>query len=87
MTTFRYQGFDATGQKTKGELAAATRDEVERRLAHQNITPTSILVAKVSKSQEDVTGEKRAKRRGKVSDTDRAGVLRDLATMVDAGVP
>lgn len=84
MTSFRYQGFDGAGVKTKGELTARSREEVERRLAQQNITPTSILVAKGIKTP---SAPKAKKQTGRVSDADRATVLRDLATMVDAGVP
>jgi type IV pilus assembly protein PilC len=85
VTSFRYQGFDGAGVKTKGELAANSREEVERRLAQQNITPTSILVAKGIKTP--AATAKTKKQKGRVSDADRATILRDLATMVDAGVP
>ena len=88
MTTFRYQGYDAAGLKTKGELAANSSAEVERRLAAQNITPTAIVAGKAStKLPEGVQEDRRKGKRGKITDTDRAGILRDLATMVDAGVP
>lgn len=89
MTTFRYQGFDAAGIKTKGEIQAGSREEVERRLSLQNITPTVILIGKSGKVAErtSTTKERRGKSRGKISDAERAGILRDLATMVNAGVP
>ena len=89
MPTFTYQGFDAAGTRTRGEMAAASTDEVERRLAQQNVTPVAI----VAKSARASTAghapvERRPKGgRGKVGDTERAAVLRDLATMVTAGVP
>jgi type IV pilus assembly protein PilC len=87
MTTFRYQGYDASGVKTKGEIQANSREEVERRLSLQNITPTAILLGKSGKLTERSTKDRRAKARGKVSDAERAGILRDLSTMVNAGVP
>lgn len=87
MTTFRYQGYDASGIKTKGEIQANSKEEVERRLSLQNITPTAILLGKSGKATERLVKERRAKGRGKVSDAERAGILRDLSTMVNAGVP
>lgn len=85
MTAFRYQGYDAGGQKTKGEMMANTTEEVERRLSLQNVTPTLIVAGRVARVEG--SQERRAKSRGKVSDGERAAVLRDLATMVEAGVP
>lgn len=91
MPTFVYRGFDATGARTLGEMTANSTDEVERRLAQQNITPTTIVASKAARaprSSADEAGERRGtKRRGKVSDAERGAILRDLATMVQAGVP
>jgi len=87
MTTFRYQGYDASGVKTKGEIQANSREEVERRLSLQNITPTAILLGKSGKVTERSAKDRRSKARGKISDAERAGILRDLSTMVNAGVP
>ena len=86
MPTFTYQGFDARGTKTRGEMAAGSTDEVERRLVQQNVTPTAIVALKGRRGSE--VGERRpGKRRSKVNDAERAAILRDLATMVEAGVP
>ena len=93
MPTFTYQGFDAAGTRTKGEIMAGSTEEVERRLAQQNVTPTLIVAAKARKATERkpatplTAGPKKAGGRRKVTDADRAGLLRDMATMVAAGVP
>ena len=85
MPTFAYQGYDASGAKTRGEMAAGSTEEVERRLVGQNVTPTAIVAAKGGASGS--TERRTKKRKGKVSDAERGAILRDLATMVEAGVP
>ena len=90
MPTFTYQGFDARGARTRGEMAAGSTEEVERRLAQQNVTPTVIATqrSKAASPSAPEGAERRAKPgRGRVSDAERAAILRDLATMVEAGVP
>lgn len=87
MQTYRYKGFDAAGKSISGEIAAMTVEEVERRLSHQNVTPTSIAPIRAKKAGHEEVPSERRKKRGKVSDVERAAVLRDLATMVEAGVP
>jgi len=85
--SFTYQGYDASGLKTKGEVAAASVEEVERRLAMQNVTPVAIVAAKGARASNAPLERRATKRRGKISDAERAAILRDLATMVQAGVP
>ena len=93
MPTYTYQGFDAAGGRTKGEIAAGSTEEVERRLAQQNVTPVSIVAAKArivapaAKAAERPAAPKKGGGKRKVTDADRAGLLRDMATMVAAGVP
>ena len=90
MPTFAYQGFDGSGTRTRGEMAASSPEEVERRLAQQNVTPTAIVAHKTKAKTKNVpeASERRTKRRrGGVNDAERAAILRDLATMVEAGVP
>ncbi len=86
MPTFTYQGFDARGAKTRGEMAAGNAEEVERRLAQQNVTPTAIAAAKGEQAK-GAADRRRKARKGKITDAERGAVLRDLATMVEAGVP
>ena len=84
MSSFTYQGFDAKGAKVRGEMTAGTIEEVERRLVQQNVTPIAVASAKGGRAPADAG---RKAKRGKVNDAERAAVLRDLATMVQAGVP
>lgn len=90
MPTFTYQGYDGAGAKAKGEMTASSAEEVERRLTLQNVVPTAI-VAKSHRGGgrkiETAAESSKGRARGKIKDSDRAGLLRDLATMVDAGVP
>ena len=87
MPTFAYRGYDAVGGATKGEIVAASPEEVERRLANQNVTPVAIIARKVGRGKEAVKDQRKGRRKAKVGDAERAGILRDLATMVEAGVP
>ncbi len=95
MTAFTYQGYDGTGQRTNGEMTAGSIEEVERRLANQRVTPTSIVATKGRKAESPKSAapvpvaptKARPGRRRKITDADRADLLRDMATMVNAGVP
>lgn len=70
-------------------MAAATIDEVERKISQQSVTVIAIFPAgaiRKSPSSED-TAPKRLFGKKKVSDADIAVILRDLAVMAETGVP
>jgi len=93
MQVFRYKGYDSQGKKVEGEIAAASIDEVERKVSSQAVTVIAIFPAgAIRKSSSEGSdqptfldriglGKKR------VSDADIAAVLRDLAVMSETGVP
>lgn len=90
MQVFRYKGYDAAGKKVEGEMAAATIEEVERKVAGQSVTVIAIFpsgaIRRPAATDED-TSFKRAFGRRKVGDADVATILRDLSVMSETGVP
>lgn len=95
MQVFRYKGYDASGKKVEGELAATSIDEVERKVSSQAVTVIAIFPAgAIRKSAgigEEGSGGSFMDRIGmgkkKPSDADLATVLRGLAVMSETGVP
>jgi type IV pilus assembly protein PilC len=89
MQVFRYKGYDSLGKKVEGEMAAATIDEVERKVSQQSITVIAIFPAGAIRKAptSESAGTAFAFGRKKVSDADIAVVLRDLAVMSETGVP
>lgn len=90
MHAFKYKGVDAQGSKVEGELSAATMDEVERKLAGQQVTIISIIPAGMRRGKETPstpTAAPRVRVRGKVTESDLCTLLGDLAIMAETGVP
>jgi type IV pilus assembly protein PilC len=79
MATFTWTGKTADGAVRQGELAAGSREEVVSVLRKDRISPTAIQ----KKGEQTKSG----KVRGKVSDKDLVVFTRQLATMIDAGLP
>ncbi len=74
---FRYQAAGEAGQMVSGYLSAGSQAEAVRLLQQQGLTPTLLQV-------DAVAG---AKKRGRASAQDRRLVMRELATLLKAGVP
>lgn len=90
MQVFRYKGYDSAGKKVEGEIAAATIDEVERKVSSQAVTVIAIFPAgaiRKTASSETSTAAKFGFGKKKVPESDIASVLRDLAVMSETGVP
>lgn len=90
MQVFRYKGYDSAGKKVEGEIAAATIDEVERKVSSQAVTVIAIFPAGAIRkpaSSESPTAAKFGFGKKKVPESDIASVLRDLAVMSETGVP
>lgn len=90
MQVFRYKGYDVTGKKVEGEMAASTIEEVERRVSGQAVTVIAIFPAgAMRRSPSSSEGDKPAINifKKKVSESDVAAILRDLAVMAETGVP
>lgn len=78
-TVFTWEGKNRQGNIQKGEISANNKEEVMALLRKQNITPVS--VAAKSRELKLSFGEP------KVTDKDIVILTRQLATMIDAGLP
>ncbi len=77
-TVFKWEGRTRTGSIQKGELAAKTKEEVMMLLRRQNITPISVTAKPKEIKLQFGTG---------IADKDIVIFTRQLATMIDAGLP
>ena len=77
---FRYQAVNAEGQAADGRLSAGGRTEALRLLQQQGLTATVLESA-------GAQGAPAIKVRGKASAQDKRLVMRELATLLKAGVP
>lgn len=81
MPVFAFSGRTRTGQVVNGEMEAPSREAVVAQLRRQQVMATSVK-AKAKDIEIKVPGFG-----GKVGDRDLAVVTRQLATMIDAGLP
>ncbi len=81
MSVFAYSGRTRTGQAIKGEMEAPNREAVVAQLRRQQVLATSVK-SKAKDIEIKIPGFG-----GKVSERDLAIVTRQLATMIDAGLP
>ncbi len=77
MVEFRYQATGAGGQTVSGHLPASNQAEAVRLLQSQGLTPTTL----------EAGAGVATKTRGRASAQDRRLVMRELATLLKAGVP
>ena len=77
---FQYQAINPQGQDVSGEIGAASEREAARLLRQQDLTPVSLTAV-----QALLPGT--ILQRGLPSDRDKALVVRELATLLAAGVP
>lgn len=77
-TVFKWEGKTRTGSIQKGELAAKTKEEVMMLLRRQNITPISVTAKQKEIKLQFGSG---------ITDKDIVIFTRQLATMIDAGLP
>ncbi len=77
-TVFRWEGKTRQGAIQKGELSAKSKDEVIQLLRRQNILPINVAAKPKEISFQFGTG---------VKDKDIVIFTRQLATMIDAGLP
>jgi type IV pilus assembly protein PilC len=81
MPVFAYSGRTRTGQTINGEMEAPNREAVVAQLRRQQVMATSVT-PKARDIELKVPGFG-----GKIGDRDLAVVTRQLATMIDAGLP
>lgn len=88
MAAFDYQAVDAKGKTKKGVIEGDTPRQVRTLLREQGLMPLEVTatLAKSKTSSSKVSGLT-ARGRGKVSAADLALITRQLATLVESGLP
>jgi general secretion pathway protein F len=84
MPAFDYQAVDSRGKNKKGVLEGDTARQVRSMLRDQGLIPTEVTLS-LSKARQDL-GKIRFSR-GKVSAAELALITRQLATLVESGLP
>jgi len=87
MQLFKYKGYDASGNRIDGEIAAQSIEEVERRVSAQAVTIISIIPAGAAKGGSKESAGPAPKKKSRISDADLATILKDLSVMSQTGVP
>ena len=102
MPKFSYIAMDSRGKETKGTLEVSNQNEAIARLREMGFFPTKVVEAEKVKAKVDkkksapAPGEKKAKKSinikipflgGKVKTKTMTAFTRQLATLVDAGLP
>ena len=84
MAAFEYEALDAAGKRTKGLLSADSEAAARKELRRRRLAPLSI--ARASERSESGVLKTLFKPKG-LSEEDLTGVTRQLATLIDAGMP
>lgn len=80
MPAFQYTAIDATGKQRKGLIEGDTAKAVRSQLREQQLAPVDVVEVKERKQQQGRGGSN-------INTQDLALTTRELATMVDAGIP
>ncbi len=81
MSTFSYTALNSAGKTIKGTVESASEEAAKAHLSNQNLRP---LLIKVTEKKQNLLG---SLLKGKVKTRDMVIFTRQLATMIDAGVP
>ncbi len=85
-TAYHYKGYHSDGKKVEGEITASSLDEAERKVIGQDVIVISLHpVTKSTKATVEMGPRKVSGR--SISDAEAAAVLKNLAVMVESGVP
>lgn len=85
MPTFQYTAVDASGKQTKGTVTANNQDEASAQIKAQNVFPTAVV--EVSGAATNAATPKAAKTGGRIPSKVLTVFTRQLATLIDAGLP
>nr|WP_086938383.1 type II secretion system inner membrane protein GspF [Thaumasiovibrio occultus] len=86
MAAFEYQALDAKGRKAKGVLEADNARQARQQLREKGMVPISVETTTVSASNKG-GGKVKGSRRHRMSISDLSLLTRQLATLVQAGMP
>jgi type II secretory pathway component PulF len=84
--SYQYKGYHSDGRRVEGEIVAASLEEAERKVIGQDVIVISLKPA--TRAAKSATESEQKVRSGRsVSDGDAAAILKNLAVMVESGVP
>lgn len=86
MPAFDYQAVDSRGKTKKGVIEGDTPRQVRGLLREQGLMPIEVNPC-LSKNDKTSSGKNHASKRKKVSATELALITRQLATLVESGLP
>jgi type II secretory pathway component PulF len=87
MISYRYEALSANGQKTKGEIQAATVEQAERKLEQQNLVPLFVIEGGANSSSTPKASSLNfsfGKRKASLDDI--VDMLRSLQVMIRSGI-
>ena len=93
MPTFQYQSLTAEGTRQSGSITAQNRADAVRQLLGRGETATSISAASdvpdsiADQPQTETKSVTRSNRRGTMSRSEMATLIRELATALESGLP
>lgn len=96
MTAYKYKGYDSKGQTVTGEVSGQSIEEVETKLANNELTVISIVPLLLKERARTESSSAPAKKSGglssplgggKVKIDEIAGILRNMSVMAETGVP
>ena len=87
MAAFEYIALDARGKQKKGVLEGDTAKSVRQSLREQSLTPMTVTQVESQKALSSKSGGQRLGLRRGLSGAELALVTRQLATLVQAGLP
>lgn len=86
MAAFSYQAIDSNGKKTKGVLEGDSARQVRQLLKEKGLKPLEVELS-TSNSSQQKTGAGLRMRRARMKTTEMALFTRQLATLVQSGLP
>ena len=85
MAAFEYEALDAAGKRTRGLLSADSEAAARKELRRRRLAPLS--VSRASEKGAGANPVANLFKPGGLSEDDLTGVTRQLATLIDAGMP
>lgn len=89
MAAFEYVALNASGRKKKGVLEGDSSRQVRQLLREQQLIPVEVTEVSEKRGKQSTSGASRSRnfRGAKISTTDMAMMMRQVATLVASGMP
>src|SRR5579862_4417779 len=83
---YHYKGYHSDGKRVEGEIFASSLEEAEKKVIGQDVIVISLQPATKANKVATESAPK-AKKGRSISDAEAAAILKNLAVMVESGVP